>query len=40
MANLFQIIPENDDFAALGYEDKEEQVEIEEEEGPEQFGGE
>jgi hypothetical protein len=38
MTNLFQIIPEHDNFAALGYEEPEEDVEIEEE-GPEQFGG-
>jgi hypothetical protein len=38
--NLFKIIPEHDDFAALGYNQSDEEVEYHEQEGPEEFGGE
>ena len=39
MSNLFKIVPEHDDFAALGYDHEEEGV-AEEEEDPQQYGGE
>ena len=32
--NLFKLVNENDAFAALGYEDEDEEVEIHEEDGP------
>ncbi len=39
--NLFQIMPEQDNFAALGHNEFDEDIEYhEEEEGPEEFGGE